>query len=81
MIDQCTTTASKVYSISSFNVVSTICGNIEFGANIELHFYDTNFNFRFKTWSVAGVKIIQYSILDSPYDILFISDREFIIAF
>lgn len=80
-MNQCTSSASKIYSRSSFNVLSTICGNIENDVNVDLHFYDTNFNFRFQAWSFGTVRMLQYSILDTPYDILFISDTEFIMVF
>ncbi|CAD8127290.1 unnamed protein product [Paramecium sonneborni] len=80
-INVCSEYASKIYTTSYFNIFSTICGNIEYGAELFLHFYNLNFDTRFSFWIDSGIRIIGHSIHDTPYAIQVVSEREIIIVY
>ncbi|CAD8108293.1 unnamed protein product [Paramecium primaurelia] len=79
-INVCTQYASKIYSTSYFNILSTICGNIEFGAEMYLHFYNLNFETRYSFWVDSGIRILSYTINDTPYAIQVISEKEVLLV-
>ncbi|CAK65174.1 unnamed protein product (macronuclear) [Paramecium tetraurelia] len=80
-VNVCTQYASKIYTTSYLNILSTICGNLEFGADMYLHFYTSNFDTRYQFWVDHGIRMISYSIGDTPYAIQVISEKEVLIAY